>query len=304
MFNSSSKKLKIGIAAKPSEDAAKKAASLLADFLQEEEFEYFVDKTLKKFLDGFDSKYEQANCISRKDFTNTCDIIVVFGGDGTFISVARHPSPQTKTIIGVNMGSLGFLTEISEKEVISILKSALTSSAKVEERFLLKAAVIREGSLAKEFYAMNDVVISKDTLARIFSVSVEIDSNSAVKVRGDGVIVATPSGSTAYSLAAGGSIVHPSVSALLLTPICPHSLTSRPVVLPGTSKLSLALDNDNELEESIYFTVDGQEGMALTAGDKIEVTTSEFAYNVAKSPSHSYYDVLTKKLVWGAKGRA
>ncbi len=295
----------VGIVAKPSEPYAIELAKQLIDWLQAQSISFFVDDQIvdDTALSPENNAWTQAlPSLPRSEFTSRCDPIVVLGGDGTFISVARHPDPTPKTVIGVNMGSLGFLTEISKSEVISVLKSVLAGTTPLERRYLLETKIYRNQKQVNSFFAMNDIVVTKEALARIFPVKVTIDDCPAARIRGDGLIVATPGGSTAYSLAAGGSIVHPAVQALLMTPICPHSLTVRPLVLPGDSKLSLVIGKEHGRSDSFFLTVDGQEGMEIHAGDTIEVTTSNFSYAVARSPGRSYYDILGEKLSWASSG--
>ena len=295
----------IGIVAKPSEPKAIELAKRLIDWLQTKSMDFVVDDQIVSdpaLSPEANTWTSPLPSLPRSEFTSRCNPIVVLGGDGTFISVARHPDETPKTIIGVNMGSLGFLTEISSGEVIPILESVLSGNTPLESRYLLEATIYRDEKKLSSFFAMNDFVITKEALARIFPVKVTIDDCPAAKIRGDGLIVATPGGSTAYSLAAGGSIVHPAVQALLMTPICPHSLTVRPLVLPGDSKLSLVIGKEHGRNDSFFLTVDGQEGMEILAGDTIEITTSNFTYIVARSPGRSYYDILGEKLSWASSG--
>ena len=290
----------VGIVAKPSEQGVLILATKIIVWLEERDIECFVDEEIFSDLKGEAQGHSKK--LYRSQFTTECDQVIVLGGDGTFISAARHPASTPSTIIGVNMGSLGFLTEIAQDEVFEILESVLAEEAALGERRLLKARVFRKGEKLHTFFAMNDVVVTKETLARIFAIEVEVDKTAAANLRGDGLICATPCGSTAYSLAAGGSIVHPEVDALLLTPICPHSLTSRPLVVPGSSTVRLGISENNDVNEPLYLTVDGQEGMELIPGDLVEVTTSDSAYKVARSESRSYYDVLSEKLNWASGG--
>ncbi|HQH27601.1 MAG TPA: NAD(+)/NADH kinase, partial [Oligoflexia bacterium] len=238
--------------------------------------------------------------IARECLSTECSPLVILGGDGTFISVCRHPAPRPPVVIGVNLGTLGFLTDITTSELYSVLEAALAGRAQVEPRRLLSAAVECDGIETERFTALNDIVISKETLARIFTTDVFIDGAFAAPLRGDGVIVASPSGSTAYSLAAGGSIVHPGVDAILLSPICSHSLTTRPLVLPGNSVIELR-PADIRNVGAVFLSVDGQEGRPLIEGEQVRVTTSSHSFLFAKSPSKSYYEVLGAKLKWAAR---
>lgn len=285
-----------GVVAKPREPRAVELTKQVVTWLTENGLECRVDQEIVGRL-GADQNFS-AYALEREKFTSVCDVVVVLGGDGTMISVCRHPSPKAPTIIGVNLGTLGFLTEITREELFPTLALALKGDLKKERRFLLQCQVFRQGKAIAEHSAINDVVITKEAIARIFRIELKVNNQSAAILRGDGVIVATPVGSTAYSMASGGSIVHPSVDALLVTPICPHSLTSRPLVLPGTSKLNLKVGLPSLESHQVYLTVDGQVGMALLGDDEVTVTTSANFVYFAKSPSKSYFQVLGTKLKW------
>ena len=287
----------IGLVAKPTQENALKLAKKIIAWLDERSLDYRVDKQVGEQI-GMSEKV-----VRRKEMTSIANPVVVLGGDGTFISVSRHPSETKPIIIGVNMGSLGFLTEIQESEVFTVLEKTLAGKIDTSERFLLEASHYREGKLLGTYSVMNDVVITKEALARIFGIEIEVDGSKAATIKGDGIIIATPGGSTAYSLAAGGSIVHPRVNSLLLTPISPHSLSSRPIVLPGDSSISLKLGPQLAENESIYLTIDGQDGTSVIPGDVVKVTTSKDSFRVAQSENRSYFDILGEKLGWAA-GRA
>ncbi len=286
----------VGVVSKPQE-AAKKRTIEVISWLEQRGVSYRIDAEIAAFL-GFDREKSDI-LLERERFTSECNIIVVLGGDGTMISVSRHPSKKPARIIGVNLGTLGFLTEVTLDELFATLEFALQGKEKKEARFLLQTDVVRNGKVAETFNAINDVVITKEALARIFGIKLAVNNEFAALIRGDGVIVSTPVGSTAYSLAAGGSIVHPMVKALLVTPICPHSLTTRPLVLPGDSKVELEIvSSSKEPKNEVFLTIDGQEGMALLDGDQLRVTTSESYVYFVKSPTRSYFEVLGTKLKW------
>ena len=285
---------KVGIVAKSTHSQAKDLVRDISAFVREKGLEVVVDQETLYLLDNPETVVE-----SRSLITAFCDLVVILGGDGTLISVCRHPSENSPQIIGVNLGTLGFLTEITIAELKDCIATAVSGKSVLEKRNLLSAEVFRRGFDKVATYALNDIVISKETIARIFPTKLSIDGKLAAIMRGDGVIVASPSGSTAYSLAAGGSIVHPGVDAILITPICPHSLTSRPLVIPGSSLIELEVENDSG-EVSSFLTVDGQEGFSLCAGDKVKITTSKFSVLFAKSPSRTYFEVLGAKLKWAA----
>ena len=230
-----------------------------------------------------------------------CDLVVVLGGDGTLIGMAGRiaQAGANVPILGVNFGSLGFLTEIQLPELYESLESVLDGEAGIDERMMLRARTIRNGTAFADRLVLNDVVITKAALSRIIDLSVSIGSELVMRVRADGLIVATPTGSSAYNLAAGGPIVHPSVDALLLTPIAPHMLTNRPVVLPGSSEVRVEPMMSGA--EEVYVTFDGQSGHPLQPDDVIEITRGANPLRLVRAPQRTYFDVLRQKLKWGAR---
>ncbi len=288
----------VGVVAKPGNDLSKPLVSKLINKLRKDGVSFRIDATTAEHLELDD--VAESDFLRREELTSGCSHIVVLGGDGTLISVCRHPTKRPPVIIGTNLGTLGFLTEITVNELFTVLDSCLAGKARLERRYLMKVSLEREGEKPRTFAALNDVVISKDSLARIFPTELSVDGEFAALLRGDGVIIATPGGSTAYSLAAGGSIVHPQVDAILVTPICPHSLTSRPLVLPGSSRISMKLC-DSSAEPNVSITLDGQEGLTLGRSDKVSVTTSRCSLLFAKSPTNGYFDILGKKLKWAVR---
>jgi NAD+ kinase len=285
----------VGISAKHAHPEAKKLAQQLIDWLNSRKIALRIDESTATKL-GLKNVPPQTQ-VAREQLTTLCSHVVVLGGDGTLISVCRHPSPNPPIILGVNLGTLGFLTDITVSELFPALQAVLDGTSKLERRKLLAASVEVDGEQIENYCAVNDIVISKETLARIFTVEISIDGAFAALIRGDGVIVSTPGGSTAYSLAAGGSIVHPQVDAILLSPICPHSLSSRPLVLPGNSVIELR-PTDIRNVGAVFLSIDGQEGRQLIEGERVRVTTSPHCFFFAKSPSKSYYEVLGAKLKW------
>ena len=288
----------VGVAAKHSHPDAPGLVRKLLNWLGEKRVEYCVDEeTAKKLQLG---GLAQEKIVPREKLSSHCNVIVVLGGDGTLISVCRHPAETPPKIIGVNLGTLGFLTEVTSEELFQTVQATLNGTARLEPRSLLRCKVIRNKETVSDLCALNDVVITKQALARIFALELYVNKDFAALVRGDGIIVSTPVGSTAYSMSAGGSIVHPQVSALLVTPICPHSLTSRPLVLPGDSEIRLSIA-DQASEGEIYLTVDGQSGLALKSSDEVLVKTSKHYVQMCHSPSKSYYEVLATKLKWATR---
>ena len=231
-----------------------------------------------------------------KDLVENSDIIITLGGDGTLLSAARYATLDGPTFVAVNFGRLGFLTEVASSDLITCLESILDGSATIEARSMLSYKVIRSNKDLTASKVLNDVVIQKDPGSRLVDLDISLDNEPFLSTRGDGIIFATPTGSTAYSLSAGGSIVHPSLDAILLTPLAPHSLTSRPLVLPFTCKLSLTIPENAELTLS----ADGQVTIDLEANDRIEISGSSIPAKLVKAPKEGYFRLLRTKLNWGA----
>jgi NAD+ kinase len=229
------------------------------------------------------------------------DMIVVLGGDGTLLSMADSIGAAGSgiPILGVNFGSLGFLTEVTLPELYRSLDAALAGRAHVEERMMLRAITRRGGTVFERSIALNDVVITKAARSRMIDLSVSVSNEFVTRVKADGLIVATPTGSTAYNLSAGGPIVEPSVDALLLTPIAPHTLTNRPVVIPANAIVRVQ-PNMTDRDEA-FVTFDGQAGFQLQVGDDIEVRRAEKPLRLIRPSTRSYFEVLRTKLKWGER---
>ena len=238
---------------------------------------------------------------SRDDLPSRCDLIVVLGGDGTLIGMAARIAQASVDvpILGVNFGSLGFLTEITLDELYESLEAVLDGTATVDRRMMLHARTHRGGSIHADRLVLNDVVITKGALSRIIELSVAVDGRAVMRVRADGLIVGTPTGSTAYNLAAGGPIVHPQLDAVLLTPIAPHILTNRPVIVPASSAIRVQPVMDNLPE--VFVTFDGQSGHPLDAEDVIEIVRAQRTLPLVRAPRRSYFDTLRQKLKWGER---
>jgi NAD+ kinase len=237
----------------------------------------------------------------RKALAAHADMVLVLGGDGTLLSMADclGAAGSRIPILGVNFGSLGFLTEVTLPELYPSLEAALEGRARIEERMMLGAATSRAGRPFARHVALNDVVVTKGARSRMIDLSVHVGDEFVTRVKADGLIVATPTGSTAYNLSAGGPIVAPSVDALLLTPIAPHTLTHRPIVIPATAPVRVQPVMDDR--DEVFVTFDGQEGFELQAGDEIEITRSETPLRLIKPSTRSYFEVLRTKLKWGER---
>ncbi|HJR58487.1 MAG TPA: NAD(+)/NADH kinase [Vicinamibacterales bacterium] len=239
---------------------------------------------------------------SRDDLPHECDLVVVLGGDGTLIGMAGRIANAGVDIpiLGVNFGSLGFLTEITLPELYASLEAVLDGTAEIEPRLMLRSQTIRGTTIYSDRVALNDVVITKGALSRIIDLAVEIGGQPVMRVRADGLIIASPTGSTAYNLAAGGPIVHPAVDALLLTPIAPHMLTNRPIVVPAAAEIRVqpAVDGSNE---ELFVTLDGQSVHALQAADVVVVRQAGRPVRLVRAMTRTYFDVLREKLKWSER---
>jgi NAD+ kinase len=230
------------------------------------------------------------------DFEARYDLVVVLGGDGTLMSVARaqrHGVP----ILGLNLGGLGFLTEINRGELYPAMMEILAGRFSSEARALLDVELQRPTVAALQYKALNDVVITKSALARIIDLRIEVDGRLVARYRSDGLILSTPTGSTAYNLSAGGPIVFPTLPVILITPICPHTLTHRPLVVPDSSLVEVRLETP---DQEVYLTVDGQEGTTLEPADRVRVRSSQVHANLVRISGRSFYDSLRSKLRWGS----
>lgn len=238
--------------------------------------------------------------VAKGKLSDHADLIVVLGGDGTFLSVARLMKRRSVPVLGVNMGQLGFLTEIKRDEIVQTLTEILRGKRpRTSERALLEVTVRRRRRTIFQGPVVNDAVVSKGAIARIIGIQVAVDGKWANHVRADGIIVSTPTGSTAYSLAAGGPIVHPALKSLILTPICPHSLTHRPLVIPDTSVITLKL---SERPGHVLLTLDGQDAVDLRENDEITVRKlRKHSLKLVSSPTRDYFGVLREKLNFGLK---
>jgi len=228
---------------------------------------------------------------AREDVAAASDLVVVLGGDGTLLSVAHHAARAGVPVMGVNLGRLGFLTEIPVSEALATLDRFLADGGPlVSPRWLVEARTGDETA-----YCLNDVVVTKGAKSRMIELAIFVDGRDVADLKADGLIVSTPTGSTAYSLSAGGPILHPKVPAILLTPICPHTLSFRPMAVPATATVGVRLLTGGE---EVHMTLDGQRGGAMAAGDLVEVRKAPFELQLVASPRRSYYDLVKEKLGW------
>ncbi len=227
---------------------------------------------------------------------SSVDLILVLGGDGTMIATARMIGDAEVPVIGVNYGGLGYLAEFPIEELFAALDSILSGQYKVQKRVMLAIELWRGEELITRNRVLNDVVVNKSALARIIEIEAYLDSQFVNLFRADGLIVATPTGSTAYNLSAGGPVLYPSMNAVVITPICPFTLSNRPIVVPDESVIEVRLITDNE---EVALTLDGQVGFPLKARDRIVIRKSRTTFNLVQPPNRNYFDVLRDKLRWG-----
>lgn len=258
---------------------------------------FFLEKEeerLNKILKGKSSKY---SLISEKKVHKESDLIISLGGDGTLIGICRQANKKSPPVFGVNMGKLGFITEFSKAEYFDGLELLLSGKYEIEKVPLFEAQVVNKNGNITKAYFLNDVVFNKNDISRMFSLSVDCDDEHIYNISGDGLIVSSPIGSTAYSLAAGGPIIHPKVSSMVMTPICPHSLTHRPLVISDKSKISVKIPSKTD---SLNITLDGQEVIAIYAKDIINITRSSTRYiKMVVNPDRNYFHTLKEKFTHG-----
>lgn len=282
---------RIGIYAKKNHPDAAGLAEKVVHWLQERGIEVFLEQELAGEIGGL-SGYPE------KSIPAMVNLIIVLGGDGTLISVARKVGDLGTPILGVNLGSLGFLTEITRKELFPVLEQVLQGNYTVSTRMMLDVLVWRGDEEVGRYRVLNDVVINKGALARMIDMEASIDGVYLTTFRADGLIIASPTGSTAYNLAAGGPIIYPGLSCLVISPICPHMLTNRPIIVSEESIIRVEVKFQ---DEDVVLTADGQVGMPLQGGDVVEVRKSKSWTMLIKSPTKDYFQVLRTKLRWGER---
>jgi len=288
---------RIGIIAKRNKPEAVDIARKLAEWLRPKKIEVFIDKEIDElFCPPFPGP--GLTSLERKEIPDHVEMIIVLGGDGTLLSVARLVKDRDVPILGVNLGGLGFLTEITMEELYRVLERVIRGDFKSDQRVVLCASIVREGQKVAEFHVLNDAVINKGALARIIDLETTINGEYLTTFKSDGLILSTPTGSTAYNLSAGGPIVYPSLHTIIITPICPHTLTNRPIVVPDDVKIRIVLKSK---KQEVYLTLDGQKGFPLEYDDIVEVRRGEREILLIKSPYRHYFEVLREKLKWGER---
>lgn len=293
-------KRKIGLVVRPGIDKARELACDIAKWVQSTEHQLFIDKDTACVTGEIGaSVVDEISALPDK-----CDPIVTLGGDGTLIGVARLLKDSSSPLmIGVNFGTLGFLTEIAPEDALDTLKKSLSDQVPTGERSMILARVFREGNAEPVFtsQALNEALVQKGSRDRLLDLDLEVNNEAVMRLRADGMIVATPTGSTAYSLAAGGSIAYPSLAVILVTPICAHSLTSRPLVLPMDFVTTVSVP---EYDGDVFLSVDGQDSFELASGDRVQLICSPNRVKFATSPEQSYFEILRNKLNWGIANKA
>jgi NAD+ kinase len=284
--------LQAAIISKPQKPEVAGILRDLIAWLEARKYHYLLDPDSAAYIAA-------PNPIERVDLPkHKPNLVIVLGGDGTLLAAARAFARTTTPILSVNLGSLGFLTEIPLSDLYTTLEAWCDNCAEIEIRSMMHAQHIRDGESLRQWEALNDVVVAKGTIARMGDFSVEIDQQLVATFRADGVIVSTPTGSTAYNLAANGPIVMPSVNAMLVTPICPHLLTIRPIVTPGEATVNVRVVG---VPNEIYLTVDGQEAIELQLGDYVHCQRSEFSVRLLRHRPNGLFSVLRSKLKWGER---
>lgn len=281
---------RLGVVAKPDAAEAPGALQALAEWAAGRGLSLLVEKQAADLV-----PHLQLQTGRKADLPTQADLLVVLGGDGTLLSVARAVGDLGIPIVGVNLGDLGFLAATTLEEMIPALEALLRGEMVIEERMLFTTRVSRNGEAVGDWLALNDVVITKGAVSRIINLSVSIEGQHAISYRADGLIVSTPTGSTAYSLSAGGPIIYPTMDAIVLTPICSHSLTNRPIVVPGAQHVEVTLLTAQE----VTLTVDGQVGFGLREHDVVEVARAPSTIRLVRFKD--FFSVLRTKLKWGER---
>jgi NAD+ kinase len=282
---------RLGIITKPGEPRAAALAGQIAEWAHQHGLSLLVNDSLAEIPAG-------ASTAAPAEMAERSDLLIVLGGDGTMIGTARLVAGRGTPVLGVNLGSLGYLTEFAVEDVLPALEEVSRGTFEVDCRMMLEWRVRRDGEKVDEGTALNDVVVNKSALARIIEIDCTVGNQYVTTFRADGLIVATPTGSTAYNLSAGGPIIYPGTEAISICPICPHTLTNRPLLLPDTAKIRLQI---NTREQEVMLTSDGQTGMPLMAGDRVEVNKSGKTFNTIRPKNKDYFEILRNKLKWSGR---
>ena len=285
--------MKIGIVAKSYRTDFAPSLKEILQWLRDRDCQIVVEKEVVQ-----EFGLQDVTGVDRQNLPDSADVIVVFGGDGTLLSVAKVIQSRPARILGVNLGSLGFLTEVTLDELYPALECVLKGEYSIDRRPMLRIDVPGKAGSASTYHAFNDAVISNQgALARIIGVETFVNEEFIARFLADGIIISTPTGSTAYSLSAGGPILYPTLDAILITPICPHTLTNRPLVIPAEGDVRVVIKSGQD----VMLTLDGQEGLPLKEEDEVHCTRSEHQIELIKPGGKSFFDVLREKLKWGER---
>lgn len=284
----------IGLIGKPQHEGASQTIDNLHQYLTEKNYRVLVENSVASAVNAKDIENK-----SLVEIGELADLAIVVGGDGYMLGAARVLSCYKIGVIGVNRGNLGFLTDISPDDFIEPLEKILSGGSRSEQRFLIEAEVYRHGKLKSSNSAVNEAVLHAGKVANMIEFEVYIDGSFMFSQRSDGLIVSTPTGSTAYSMSAGGPILTPNLNALSLVPMFPHTLTSRPIVVDGNSEIKLVLANENY--ENLQVSCDGHVILAVMPGDEVIIKKSEYTLRLIHPLDHDYFNVLRSKLSWGNK---
>ena len=280
----------VGIVSKPGVEAAGMVVPKLIEWLH--------GRGIAIRLDEQTAFYCGVAGMPRDQVTEGCDLVVVLGGDGTLLSAARAIGRREIPLFPVNLGGLGFLTAIPVEDLFPELERAFRGEHRIAKRKLLTTELVRQGEVVARYEALNDAVITKASIARMIDLDAHVDNQFVCAYKADGLIISTPTGSTAYSLSAGGPIIFPAVPAICLTPICPHTLTNRPVIVPETSLIRVT---SRAPDEGAFLTIDGQVGAPIREGDTLVCRSSNYTLRLIRPPRMMFFDVLRQKLKWGER---
>lgn len=278
---------KVGLIPNSTKEKAIQVVQGVIDWLQKQEIDYLIEENSAELVG------ELARSCSCQQMGEEADLVIVFGGDGTFLSTAREFADTEMPILGINLGSLGFLTDVELSDLDAALEELVAGKYEIEERMMLEAEVIRDGESIDRVLAINDVVITKGSFSRLIELKTYIDDEYLTTYPADGVIVACPTGSTAYSLSAGGPIVNPKLKSLVITPICPHTLHARSIVIAEDEAVKIVVEADHE---DVMLTVDGQDGLKLASGDEVIIRRSNSVTNLIKLEDYNFYHILRTRL--------
>jgi NAD+ kinase len=282
----------IGIAVKPNKPEAAPVVRQVAAWWRARGREVLADQESAALCSELGPGLPRAEVVAR------ADLVIVLGGDGTMLSVARLAGVRDVPILGVNLGGLGFLTEVTLEELLPALDAIVDQRFAVSRRLTLRVQVLRQGETIGRHEALNDAVVTKTAPSRIVHLETHVNGEAVTTFRADGLIVASPTGSTAYCLSAGGPIIYPTLPALVIIPICPHTLTNRPLVLPDTARIEIRHGSPGE---EVHLTVDGQVDVPLQHRDVVVVERSPHTITLVKSPKLNYFELLRTKLRWGER---